>query len=61
MTHAPSVMPVPKAAKVIASHSHADERTAALLTILGKHELISMGSSLKLCLVAEGVAHFFLA
>lgn len=45
--------------KVVASRSHADERTAALLEQLGEHECISMGSSLKLCLVAEGAAHFY--
>lgn len=45
--------------KVVASRSHSDERTAALLKQLGEHECISMGSSLKLCLVAEGVAHFY--
>jgi 3'(2'), 5'-bisphosphate nucleotidase len=45
--------------KVVASRSHADERTVALLKNLGEHECISMGSSLKLCLVAEGVAHLY--
>jgi 3'(2'), 5'-bisphosphate nucleotidase len=45
--------------KVVASRSHADERTAALLQKLGAHECISMGSSLKLCLVAEGAAHYY--
>jgi 3'(2'), 5'-bisphosphate nucleotidase len=45
--------------KVVASRSHSDERTAALLQKLGSHECISMGSSLKLCLVAVGVAHFY--
>ncbi len=45
--------------KVVASRSHSDERTAALLQKLGKVECVSMGSSLKLCLVAEGVAHFY--
>jgi len=45
--------------KVVASRSHADERTAAMLERLGEHECISMGSSLKLCLVAEGAAHFY--
>jgi 3'(2'), 5'-bisphosphate nucleotidase len=45
--------------KVVASRSHADERTHALLAKLGAHECISMGSSLKLCLVAEGAAHFY--
>ncbi|HQS58964.1 MAG: 3'(2'),5'-bisphosphate nucleotidase [Gallionellales bacterium 35-53-114] len=45
--------------KVVASRSHSDERTTALLKRLGEHECISMGSSLKLCLVAEGAAHFY--
>lgn len=45
--------------KVVSSRSHTDERTHALLAKLGNHECISMGSSLKLCLVAEGVAHFY--
>lgn len=45
--------------KVVASRSHSDARTTALLEKLGDHECISMGSSLKLCLVAEGVAHFY--
>ena len=31
----------------------------ALLQKLGNHECISMGSSLKLCLVAEAAAHFY--
>lgn len=45
--------------KVVASRSHSDARTAALLQKLGKHECISMGSSLKLCLIAEAAAHFY--
>lgn len=45
--------------KIVASRSHSDERTTALLAKLGKHECISMGSSLKLCLVAEGKAHLY--
>jgi 3'(2'), 5'-bisphosphate nucleotidase len=48
-----------EAIKVVASRSHADERTAALLQKLGRHECVSMGSSLKLCLVAEGEAHLY--
>lgn len=48
-----------EAIKVVASRSHADERTDALLQKLGSYECISMGSSLKLCLVAEGAAHFY--
>lgn len=45
--------------KVVASRSHSDARTEALLQKLGNHECISMGSSLKLCLVAEAAAHFY--
>ncbi|MDO8264152.1 MAG: 3'(2'),5'-bisphosphate nucleotidase CysQ [Gallionella sp.] len=45
--------------KVVASRSHSDARTEALLKQLGDHQCISMGSSLKLCLVAEGAAHFY--
>ena len=44
---------------VVASRSHSDERTEALLRRLGDYQCISMGSSLKLCLVAEGKAHFY--
>jgi 3'(2'), 5'-bisphosphate nucleotidase len=47
------------AIKVVASRSHSDARTDALLKKLGNHECISMGSSLKLCLVAEAAAHFY--
>jgi len=45
--------------KVVASRSHSDARTEALLNQLGDYECISMGSSLKLCMVAEGVAHLY--
>ncbi len=45
--------------KVVASRSHSDERTVALLKQLGEYQCISMGSSLKLCLVAEGAAHLY--
>jgi len=45
--------------KVVASRSHRDARTRTLLDHLGPHECISMGSSLKFCLVAEGSAHFY--
>ncbi len=45
--------------KVVASRSHSDARTQTLLGKLGAYECISMGSSLKLCLVAEGAAHFY--
>ncbi|MGR9087957.1 MAG: 3'(2'),5'-bisphosphate nucleotidase CysQ [Gammaproteobacteria bacterium] len=45
--------------RVVSSRSHSDARTSALLSHLGDHECISMGSSLKLCLVAEGKAHLY--
>ncbi len=45
--------------KVVASRSHRDARTEALLEQLGDYQCVSMGSSLKLCLVAEGAAHFY--
>jgi 3'(2'), 5'-bisphosphate nucleotidase len=45
--------------KIVASRSHRDARTSDLLDHLGPHECISMGSSLKFCLVAEGSAHFY--
>ncbi|HUW00469.1 MAG TPA: 3'(2'),5'-bisphosphate nucleotidase CysQ [Gallionella sp.] len=45
--------------RVVASRSHSDARTEALLKQLGDYQCISMGSSLKLCLVAEGTAHFY--
>ena len=47
------------AIRVVASRSHGDARTSALLQKLGEHECISMGSSLKLCLVAEAAVHFY--
>ena len=45
--------------RVVASRSHGDVRTAALLQSLGEHQSLSMGSSLKLCLVAECAADFY--
>lgn len=44
---------------VVASRSHRDEKTDALLQKLGEHTCVSMGSSLKLCLVAEGAANLY--
>ncbi len=45
--------------KVVASRSHRDARIEALLEQLGDYRCISMGSSLKFCLVAEGEAHLY--
>ncbi|MCH8533136.1 MAG: 3'(2'),5'-bisphosphate nucleotidase CysQ [Saccharospirillum sp.] len=45
--------------RVVGSRSHASPETQAWLDQLGNHELIPMGSSLKICLVAEGAAHLY--
>lgn len=45
--------------RVIGSRSHAGDSLALLLQKLGSYELISMGSSLKFCLVAEGRADVY--
>ena len=45
--------------KVVGSRSHAGDSLVAFLDELGEHEMVSMGSSLKLCLVAEGAAHIY--
>jgi 3'(2'), 5'-bisphosphate nucleotidase len=44
---------------VVGSRSHANPELAARLEAIGPHELVSMGSSLKFCLVAEGRADFY--
>ncbi|MEW8027323.1 MAG: 3'(2'),5'-bisphosphate nucleotidase CysQ [Candidatus Thiodiazotropha sp.] len=46
-------------ARVAGSRSHAGDSLMRFLTKLGDHELVSMGSSLKLCLVAEGKADIY--
>jgi len=45
--------------KVVGSRSHAGDSLPSVLQRLGEHELISMGSSLKFCLVAEGRADVY--
>ncbi|RLJ67615.1 3'(2'),5'-bisphosphate nucleotidase CysQ [Sulfurisoma sediminicola] len=45
--------------RVVGSRSHAGDSLGAFLQVLGDHELVSMGSSLKLCLVAEGAADLY--
>ena len=45
--------------RVVASRSHSDARTEAFLARLGNCELTSIGSSLKLCLVAAGEADVY--
>ncbi len=49
----------PGRAVVAGSRSHSDERLAAYCERLGPHELVSMGSALKSCLVAEGRADVY--
>lgn len=44
---------------VAGSRSHGDEATATWLKKLGAYTMIPMGSSLKMCLIAEGVAHIY--
>jgi 3'(2'), 5'-bisphosphate nucleotidase len=44
---------------VAGSRSHAGDSLLRYLENLGDHELVSMGSSLKLCLVAEGKADLY--
>jgi 3'(2'), 5'-bisphosphate nucleotidase len=45
--------------KVAGSRSHAGESLRKFLANLGEHEIVSMGSSLKLCLVADGSADIY--
>jgi 3'(2'), 5'-bisphosphate nucleotidase len=45
--------------RVVASRSHRGELLDAYLAKLGSHEIVSRGSSLKFCLVAEGSADVY--
>jgi len=45
--------------RVVGSRSHANPRLGHFLEPLGKYELVSMGSSLKFCLLAEGKADLY--
>ena len=45
--------------RVVASRSHRGERLDGWLEQLGAHEIVSIGSSLKFCLVAEGAADLY--
>ncbi len=46
-------------ARVVGSRSHRGNSLDNYLAKLGEHELVSMGSSLKICLVAEGKADVY--
>jgi 3'(2'), 5'-bisphosphate nucleotidase len=45
--------------QVAGSRSHAGDSLKQFLVNLGEHEIVSMGSSLKICLVAEGKADVY--
>ena len=45
--------------RVAGSRSHAGDSLLRFLERIGDHEIVSMGSSLKLCLVAEGAADIY--
>lgn len=45
--------------RVVASRSHRGPEVDAYLEKLGQHEIVSMGSSLKLCLIAQGKADVY--
>lgn len=49
----------PAKVRVAGSRSHAGDSLERFLQRLGDHEMASMGSSLKLCLVAEGAADVY--
>ena len=44
---------------VVGSRSHRGDSLNRFLENLGEHEMVGMGSSLKLCLVAEGIADIY--
>ncbi|WP_340677225.1 3'(2'),5'-bisphosphate nucleotidase CysQ [Paraglaciecola sp.] len=59
-TISPKIRQANETWKVVGSRSHQSPEIQAFLDSLGgETELIAMGSSLKLCLVAEGVAHLY--
>ena len=45
--------------KVVISKSHLNQQTQNFIKTLKNVELISKGSSLKFCMVAEGIAHIY--
>lgn len=51
--------PAATPAVIVGSRSHANPELASQLEALGPHELTSMGSSLKFCRLAEGLADFY--
>jgi 3'(2'), 5'-bisphosphate nucleotidase len=51
--------PVPERPSVVSSRSHGHDRLGRALERLGPHTAVAMGSSLKLCLVADGSADLY--
>lgn len=51
--------PAPERPSVVSSRSHGHDRLGQALERLGPHEAVAMGSSLKLCLVADGSADLY--
>ena len=45
--------------RVVGSRSHQSDEMAVYLSRLGEHDLLAIGSSLKLCLVADGSADLY--
>lgn len=45
--------------RIVGSASHASEEMVTFLEVLGAHQLVQFGSSLKLCQVADGTADFY--
>jgi 3'(2'), 5'-bisphosphate nucleotidase len=45
--------------RVLGSRSHAGDSLAAFLDRIGPHELLAVGSALKLCMIAEGAADVY--
>lgn len=50
---------LPKVWRVVGSRSHGSEKMEAFVKTLGDYEMVPMGSSLKLCMVAEGSADLY--
>jgi 3'(2'), 5'-bisphosphate nucleotidase len=53
------VSAAPDVVRVVASRSHVDARTMELLASIPQYKLVSAGSSLKFCMVAEGSADLY--
>jgi 3'(2'), 5'-bisphosphate nucleotidase len=59
MKHIGIRLPCADPVVVVGSRSHANPRLLEFLGKIGDYELVSMGSSLKFCLLAEGKADFY--